>query len=86
MRRVALFLTDEQVRKAKNLGKKIDAPWAAVVRQAVDFYFEALKASGITPDVIRDGRVARSKLNNPSPSPKARSRNPKLARWLKGSN
>ena len=82
MRRVALFLTDEQVRKAKNLGKKIDAPWAAVVRQAVDFYFEALKESGITPN-LRDGRVARSKLNRPRPSPKAKARSPKLARWLK---
>jgi hypothetical protein len=48
MKRVALFLTDEQVRKAKSLGKQIDAPWAAVVRQAVEFYFAALKESGIT--------------------------------------
>jgi hypothetical protein len=83
MRRVALFLTDEQVRKAKSLGKEIDAPWAAVVRQAVDFYFAALKESGITPK-LADGRVARSKLNRPRPSPKGKPRNPKVARWLKG--
>jgi hypothetical protein len=83
MRRVALFLTDQQIRKAKSLGEKIEAPVAAVVRQALDFYFEALKASGITPN-LTDGRVARSKLNSPRPSSKAKARNPKLARWLKG--
>jgi len=69
--------------KAKSLGERIDAPWAAVVRQALDFYFEALKASGITPN-LTDGRVARSKLNSPRPSSEAKARNPKLARWLKG--
>ena len=69
MRRVALFLTDQQIRKAKSLGKEIDAPWAAVVRQAIDFYFAALKESGITPN-LTDGRVARSKLNNPARVPK----------------
>ena len=83
MKRVALFLTDEQVHKAKSLGKEIDAPWAAVIRQAVDFYFAALKESGITPK-LADGRVARSKLNSPRPRPKAKARSPKLARWLKG--
>jgi hypothetical protein len=83
MKRVALFLTDEQVRKAKSLGEKIDAPWAAVVRRAVDFYFAALKEGGITPR-LTDGRVARSKLNSPSPRPKTKARSPKLARWLKG--
>ena len=81
MQRVALFLTDQQIRKAKSLGEKIDAPWAAVVRQALDFYFEALKESGITP-TLADGRVSRSKLNRPGPSLKAKSRNPKLALWL----
>jgi hypothetical protein len=81
MRRVALFLTDQQIRKAKSLGKEIDAPWAAVIRQAIDFYFAALKESGITPN-LRDGRVSRSKLNRPRPAPKAKTRSPKLARWL----
>ena len=83
MRRVALFLTDQQIRKAKSLGEKIDAPWAAVVRQALDFYFEALKQGGITPS-LTDGRVSRSKLNSARPAPKAKARSPKLARWLKG--
>jgi len=78
MRRVALFLTDQQVRKAKSLGKEIDAPWAAVVRQAIDFYFAALKESGITPK-LTDGRVSRSKLNSPrsSPRPKTKVRSSK---------
>jgi hypothetical protein len=83
MRRVSLFLTNQQIRKATNLGEKIDAPAAAVVRQALDFYFEALRESGITPN-LKDGRVARSKLNSPS-RPKTKARSPKLARWLKGS-
>ena len=69
MRRVALFLTETQIRKATNLGEKIDAPAAAVVRQALDFYFEALRESGITPN-LKDGRVARSKLNSLRPRPK----------------
>lgn len=83
MRRVALFLKEEQIRKAKSLGKKIDAPWAAVVRQALDFYFRALKESGITPS-LTDGRVSRSKLYSHRPNHKAKARSPKLARWLKG--
>jgi len=69
MRRVSLFLTNQQIRKATNLGEKIDAPAAAVVRQALDFYFEALRESGITPN-LKDGRVARSKLNSLRPRPK----------------
>jgi hypothetical protein len=83
MKRVSLFLTDQQIRKAKSLGEKIEAPWAAVVRQALDFYFEALKESGITPN-LTDGRVSRSKLNSARPAPDGKARSPKLARWLKG--
>ena len=90
MNRVSLFLEEVQIRKAKDLGRRIDAPWASVVRQALDFYFEALKQEGITPDSmpeLLDGRVSRSKLNRAQPhseekvaSPKPR--NPKLQRWI----
>jgi hypothetical protein len=43
MKRVALFLKEDQIRKAKKLGKETDRSLASVVRRALDFYFEALK-------------------------------------------
>jgi hypothetical protein len=43
MKRVALFLKEEQIRKARKLGKEQDLSLAWVVRRALDFYFEALK-------------------------------------------
>lgn len=91
MKRVALFLTDDQIRKAKSLCRKIDAPWASVVRRALDFYFEALKEGGIKPETLPellDGRVSKSRLNSSRPGPPkermpiGKVRNPKLERWL----
>lgn len=66
MKRISLFLTDGQLRQAKTLGKKIDAPIASVLRHAIDYYFKALKEGGITPKLL-DGRVARSRLNTSRP-------------------
>jgi len=43
MKRVALFLKPEQIRKARQIGKKMDRSLASVIRRALDFYFEALK-------------------------------------------
>jgi hypothetical protein len=62
MTRVSLFLREDQIKKAKSLGRQIDAPIASVVRDALDFYFKTLKAGGITVEPI-DGRVSRSRLN-----------------------
>jgi hypothetical protein len=44
MKRVALFLKESQIRKLKAHGQQIDRSVASVVRRAIDFYFEAIKA------------------------------------------
>lgn len=61
MKRVALFLEENQIKKAKALAKKIStpwvkAPWSDVVRRALDFYFFALKDTKIKPR-LKDSRV-----------------------------
>jgi hypothetical protein len=66
MKRISLFLREDQIRKAKKWGEETEAHLAAVVRHALDYYFLALKEGGITPKLL-DGRVARSKLMNPRP-------------------
>jgi hypothetical protein len=78
MRRVSLFLTDSQIKQARGLGVKIGAPWASVVRKALDFYLEVLKDGGIAPELL-DGRVARSKLNATPPHTKSESAEPKIS-------
>ena len=91
MKRISLFLTDGQIREAKSLGKQMGAPWASVMRRALDFYFTALKEGGITPETmpeLMDGRVSKSKLNSTRPRPPKEGvptrkvRHPKLERWL----
>jgi hypothetical protein len=58
MKRVALFLKDSQIRKAKALAKATQSSWASAVRGALDFYFEALRETKIKPH-LQDGRVSR---------------------------
>lgn len=40
MKRVALFLTDEQIRKSRKLGKEMGRSMASVVRRALEYYFK----------------------------------------------
>lgn len=40
MKRVVLFLADEQIRKARKLGKEMDRSMASVVRRALEHYFK----------------------------------------------
>lgn len=46
MKRVALFLTHEQIRKAKKVGREQDRSLAGVVRRALDRYFKLLEEQG----------------------------------------
>jgi hypothetical protein len=46
MKRIALFLREEQIRKAKKLGKEMERSLASVVRRALDHYFKALRKQG----------------------------------------
>jgi hypothetical protein len=82
MKRVSLYLTEKQIKKAQSLGKQTGVPWASVVRQALGFYFQMLEDEGIklkATSELMDGRVARSKLNASQPR---KTKFPKLDRWL----
>lgn len=56
MKRLALFLEEKQIKKAKALAKEINAPLAAIVRHALDYYFLALKQTNVKPR-LKDGRI-----------------------------
>jgi predicted SprT family Zn-dependent metalloprotease len=56
MKRVSLFLEEKQIKKARALAQETNAPLAAIVRHALDYYFLALKKTGIKPR-LKDGRV-----------------------------
>ena len=59
MKRISLFVTEKQIKRLTALADEIAAPKAAVIRHAIDYYFEALKDSGIKPRVP-DGRIRKS--------------------------
>ena len=40
MTRISLFLTDVQIRKARQLGKNMDRSMASVIRRALEHYFK----------------------------------------------
>jgi hypothetical protein len=46
MRRVAMFLEEEQIETLKLLAEKQQLPWAAVARHAINFYVKALRVGG----------------------------------------
>jgi hypothetical protein len=80
MKRISLFLREDQIKKAKSLCEKIEGlpPMASLVRRALDHYFKTLKQGGITPE-LSDGRVARSRLNSSLARTKKKSAQPKMS-------
>ena len=46
MKRTALFLKEDQVKKLQRLSDKTGAPVAELVRRAIDEYLERLKKKG----------------------------------------